>query len=197
MSGGRSIRIAFLGDSIVLGTGDEEMLGWVGRVSAMAVARGHDVSCYNLGIRRDRSLDVAARWQDEVARRLPAGHDGRVVISFGVNDAIQLPMAPAEQTLNAQRAILGCRNERPMLFVGPSPITDPGINHRIVQIDAAMSRMCEATSVPYLSVFAALHASAAWMTAIEQGDGAHPRSGGYLLLAQLVEAWPAWRAWLP
>jgi acyl-CoA thioesterase-1 len=197
MSVAQTMRIAFLGDSIVNGTGDEEMLGWVGRVSSHAVARGHDVTCYNLGIRRDRSLEVAERWQDEVRRRLPAGHDGRVVFSFGVNDAIQMPTAPAEETIRALQSILMRSSERPMLFVGPSPLTQADLNQRIVRIDAAMSQICAVADVPYLSVFAALSASDVWMSALKQGDGAHPRSGGYRLLAELIEAWPAWRAWLP
>ena len=56
------MRLCFIGDSLVNGTGDPTGLGWVGRVTASARRRGHDVTTYNLGIRRDTSADIAARW---------------------------------------------------------------------------------------------------------------------------------------
>jgi acyl-CoA thioesterase I len=33
------------------------------------------------------------------------------------------------------------------------------------------------------------------MSEVAAGDGSHPRAAGYTLLASLVLAWPAWRAW--
>jgi hypothetical protein len=53
------MRICFVGDSLVNGTGDPVGLGWVGRACAAARRRGHEVTCYNLGIRRDTSADIA------------------------------------------------------------------------------------------------------------------------------------------
>ncbi|MGA7119410.1 MAG: GDSL-type esterase/lipase family protein [Polyangiaceae bacterium] len=80
------VRICFFGDSFVNGTGDDDGLGWVGRVVARARQGGRDVTAYNLGIRRDTSADVAARWMREARPRLPHEHDGRLVFSFGAND---------------------------------------------------------------------------------------------------------------
>src|SRR6202011_3560744 len=80
------IRICFFGDSMVNGTGDDACLGWVGRVCAAARRRGRDLTCYNLGIRRDTSADVLARWQREAEARLLPEHDGRLIFSFGAND---------------------------------------------------------------------------------------------------------------
>lgn len=51
----QDIRICFIGDSFVNGTGDETALGWTGRLCAAAHARGFPVTYYNLGIRRKRS----------------------------------------------------------------------------------------------------------------------------------------------
>jgi lysophospholipase L1-like esterase len=42
-----------------------------------------------LGIRRDTSADIRLRWREEADRRLLAGYDGRLVLSFGVNDTTQ------------------------------------------------------------------------------------------------------------
>ncbi len=192
------MRIAFVGDSFVNGTGDAAMLGWVGRVCAAAVGRGHDVTCYNLGVRRDRSVDIAQRWRDEVARRLPDGQDGRVVFSFGANDAMRFSdPAPAAETLDAIAAILTHRGDWPMLVVGPPPIADAPVNARIAQVEATIARACAASDVAFLPICARLIEDPIWMDAVASGDGAHPGAAGYGRLAALVEAWPAWRAWLP
>ena len=82
------LRICFVGDSFVNGTGDDTALGWVGRVCAEARARGVRLTSYNLGVRRDTSQDVLARWEAECRRRLPADCDARIVLSFGVNDTV-------------------------------------------------------------------------------------------------------------
>ena len=65
------MRLCFVGDSFVHGTNDPEYLGWTGRVSILAWARGHQLTCYNLGVRRDTSSEIAARWESESQRRLP------------------------------------------------------------------------------------------------------------------------------
>ena len=83
------MRICFVGDSMVNGTGDPEFLGWVGRVLREERTRHPELTGYNLGIRRDTSADILARWSAEVTRRLPTEIEGRVVFSFGVNDCVQ------------------------------------------------------------------------------------------------------------
>lgn len=65
------VRICFVGDSFVNGTGDPDYLGWTGRICVRTRQEGHDITYYNLGVRRETSIDIAARWQEEVSRRLP------------------------------------------------------------------------------------------------------------------------------
>ena len=65
------LRLCFVGDSFVHGTNDPEYLGWTGRLSILARGRGHMLTCYNLGVRRDTSSAIAARWELETERRLP------------------------------------------------------------------------------------------------------------------------------
>lgn len=99
------MRICFVGDSMVNGTGDPEYLGWVGRVLRDERKRRAELTGYNLGIRRDTSAQIRARWSAEVTCRLPAEFEGRVVFSFGVNDCVQ-EVDPARSLANAE-AILG------------------------------------------------------------------------------------------
>src|SRR5215211_7401180 len=117
------IRICFIGDSFTQGTGDDTCLGWPGRVCAAARARGHAVTQYNLGIRRETTGDIRARWRAEVTPRLVAGVDGRLVFSFGANDATiedgqwRVPAALSAENLRTMlaRALLSY----PVLVIGP------------------------------------------------------------------------------
>ena len=67
------VRICFFGDSFTVGVGDPLGVGWVVPVVAAAGAAGHAVTAYNLGIRRDTSLDISRRWALEAAERLKDG----------------------------------------------------------------------------------------------------------------------------
>jgi acyl-CoA thioesterase-1 len=58
-------RALFLGDSLVAGIGDSAGGGWVARVVGACHEQGMPVTAYNLGIRRETSLQVAARWRAE------------------------------------------------------------------------------------------------------------------------------------
>ncbi|BAU41680.1 hypothetical protein [Leptolyngbya sp. O-77] len=70
------LRICFVGDSFINGTGDSTLLGWTGRVCQFASQRGVPLTYYNLGVRRETSADIGVRWQFEVMARLPEGCDG-------------------------------------------------------------------------------------------------------------------------
>jgi lysophospholipase L1-like esterase len=194
------LRICFLGDSFVNGTGDPECLGWAGRLCQAARRRGHDVTYYNLGIRRETSADLHARWQREVALRLPADVTGRLVFSFGVNDttaAGPTTRVPLAASLDNARAILDeARHLHPTLIVGPPPIADRDQNSRIAHLSGRLAEVATTLAVPYLDTYAPLYASPVWLAEVAAGDGAHPGAGGYAELARLVDAWTAWRAWL-
>lgn len=195
------IRVCFFGDSFVNGTGDDACLGWVGRVCAASRARGHDVTCYNLGIRRDTSTDVLQRWRREAEARLPPEHDGRLVFSFGANDCCPREdggrmRVPQDLALaNAHAILTKARAWRPTLMVGPLPICDRDVDARIARLSAALVPLCASLGVPYLDVFADAAASPLWAREVAAGDGAHPNGGGYAVIAAAVQCWSAWQAW--
>jgi lysophospholipase L1-like esterase len=192
------VRACFVGDSFVNGTGDDACLGWVGRVCAAMRARGSDITVYNLGIRRDTSADIAARWRDETSRRLPDGVDGLLVFSFGVNDTTVENGAPRirpQESIANARAILGtARGRWPTLMVGPPPIDDAAQNERTEALSKAFAGVCHELEVAYLETYRPLLQVEAWLSEARAGDGAHPNAGGYAALASLVAAWPAWQA---
>lgn len=193
------MRICFIGDSFVNGTGDPHCLGWVGRIGARARHAGRDLTVYNLGVRRDTSADIAARWPAEATARQPEDSPGLLVFSFGVNDCVEeaagrLRVPPADTLANARAILSAAARRHPTLMVGPPPIDDEAVNARIAALSEALARVCAPLDVPYLDVFTPLVGHAVWRRETALGDGAHPGAAGYEALADLVWAWPAWHS---
>lgn len=192
------LRVCFVGDSFVAGTGDPDHLGWAGRLSARTHRTGRAVTAYGLGVRRQTSADVLGRWEAECAPRLPTACDARVVVSFGVNDATveggRQRVAVADAAAHLGRLLTGARARGwPVLVVGPPPVADAGHNARTAQLDRQFERRCATAGVPYVGVLDVLLGTPAWMDEVAAGDGAHPGAAGYEALAQHL--WPAWQAW--
>jgi lysophospholipase L1-like esterase len=189
------MRICFLGDSITNGTGDPEYLGWVGRVMQHERKQHPELTAYNLGIRRDRSDQIRARWRAEVEGRLPPEHEGRVVFAFGANDAVQEIAPPT--TLGHAEAMLGEAGQRwPVFMVGPTPMPEEKVRERVAALDKALGALCAKIKVPYCPVFDGLMRTSTWLDEARAGDGAHPGAAGYRRLADIILASPAWREWM-
>lgn len=190
----RDLRVCAVGDSFVAGVGDPEHRGWVGRLAA-----GLAVTLYNLGVRRDTSADVLARWSAECGPRLPPGCVGRVLVAFGVNDTTadgdgtRVPAAESVTNLEVLLAdVVAAGHEA--LVVGPPPVGDAAQNVRIGVLGRAFATVCDGAGVPVVPVFDALRADPVWMAEVAAGAGSHPGAGGYGRLAELVR--PAWNRWL-
>lgn len=193
------MRICFVGDSFVNGTGDPECLGWTGRICAAASKQGYDLTYYNLGVRRQTTTEIASRWLEEVSCRLPEGCDGRVVFSFGVNDTTlekgHLRVKLDESLKNTHTILSIAKPLFPVLMVGAPPVACSEQNSRIDYLSEQFSSVSHALDVPYLDVFTPLKMSATWISEAAANDGAHPRASGYSELASLVENWSSWLSW--
>jgi acyl-CoA thioesterase I len=195
------MRICFFGDSIVNGTGDDDCLGWTGRICASVRRSGHDVTHYNLGVRRDTSGNVAARWRQEAERRLPPNGDGHLVFSFGANDCLSggagdIRVTPDQTVVTARSLLSEASKWLPTLMIGPAPVSfDADTDRRIAVLSEDLEQVCETIGLPYLSVFPALATSRIWCQEAERGDGTHPNSGGYSELAAIISKWSGWKAW--
>jgi acyl-CoA thioesterase I len=195
------MRICFIGDSFVNGTGDDDCLGWAGRLCSEARQRGRDVTYYNLGIRRDTSADIAARWETEATARLPPGHDGRLVFSFGVNDCVlEIPersrVLADESVSNACAILSRARARYPILMIGPPCTGEAALDQRIEYVSERIATVCEDFAVSFLSVWPILEGNEVWLEEARQGDGVHPNRGGYLLMYNAILSWQPWRDWV-
>lgn len=190
------IRVCFIGDSFVNGACDPDCLGWTGRVCSSAIRSGHQVTYYNLGVRRNTGADIASRWWTECEKRLTSECDSRVVFSFGANDTViesGKQRLPSEATLrHAEKMLLQAKIQYDCLWVGPPPVADAQHNTRMSALCAQFQALSDELSVPYLPVLGPLLKSEVWMSEVICGDGAHPQSGGYNVLAHLVESWDKW-----
>ena len=131
--------MCFVEDSFVAGIGDPDHLGWVGRVAARTHRTGLPLTSYALGVRRQTSRDIAARWRGECDARLPPGYDGRVVAPFGVNDTAAdnggTRMASSACATYLDSVIHGALDAGwPALVIGPPPTADSDHNHRITKL---------------------------------------------------------------
>lgn len=193
MRGPQDRRVLFFGDSHVVGVGDPTGLGWVGRVVAGAAASDLPVTAYNLGVRGDTSVHVAARWRGEAEARLLSGARTGIVLAFGVNDTTIEDgerRVAAERSLGALSRILdeAATIGLPVLVLGPAPIDNPAQNHRIEELSASLSEACIEWGTPFIASFGSLLASQIWMEQVAADDGAHPSSEGYSVLAEIVLA---------
>jgi lysophospholipase L1-like esterase len=189
-------RICFVGDSFVQGTGDTAGGGWVRRVAAAAVAAGYDITAYKLGVRRDTSADIAARWQAECDARLRAECSPYLVFSFGANDmtadgeVLRVPMPASVE--NFRSIISEARSRCPTLVIGPLPVGDAAQDTRIIALCATYALLAAEIGVPYLPLAESLANDPAWTRAVTAGDGTHPDGSGYALIAERVLQWAAW-----
>ncbi|MBE7213519.1 MAG: lipase [Gluconacetobacter diazotrophicus] len=194
------MRLCCVGDSFTNGTGDDDCLGWPGRIGADARARGRDLTLYNLGIRRDTSADILRRWDAETAARLPPDCDGRLVFCFGVNDCVHEeggPRVAADASLANARAILRPAAARwPTLVLGPPPAGDAALDEHVQALSERQHALCRELAIPFLPLFPVLRHDEAWRREAVAGDGVHPNRGGYSRIAAAILTWSPWRAWV-
>jgi acyl-CoA thioesterase I len=159
-------------------------MGWVGRLTRHAHARGLPITAYNFGIRGNTSQEVADRLPGEVRRRANPAAETRIVLAYGLNDValdggqprvrIADSLAATERSLDWLASV-----SIPVLFVGPPPIGDADQDGRTDELDRQLAVCAGSRRVPYLRVMGQLTADRAWLDGVREGDGAHPGSSGY------------------
>ncbi|MBN9318816.1 MAG: hypothetical protein BGN86_16395 [Caulobacterales bacterium 68-7] len=188
-------RACFLGDSYVLGVGDEAALGWPGRVTAAALARGCRLTAYNLGIRGQAGFEILARAPTEVGPRL-AGADARaLVIAFGTNDLrLSRPLAESLASLEGLLALAASLDATAFVV---SPVRRLGAaDDDLARLSNGMAEVAARMGAAWLDVRESGVDWTLWWKEAGEGDGAHPGAASYSAYARAFDAWPDWRSWL-
>ncbi len=183
----------FFGDSFVLGVGDPEGLGWVGRI-----CQAQNLSFQNFGVQGDTSADVLARWQQQAeSTRCEA-----LVFSFGANDCLngdnrRPRVSQLDRLKNTKSILSAARQMVPTLLISPLPVADDEkITDRIADMARQLATIARANGVMYANIFEEVRASAVWQQEALAGDGAHPGAAGYAHVAEILSHNPVWRDWL-
>ena len=205
------LKIVALGDSLVYGFGDPDGGGWVERLRRtwmLPESAGHVL--YNLGVRGDRTFQVAKRLEVEFRHRgeLRNRVPDIIILSVGVNDSARVGrhdgknytnFANFEEQLTSllQQAQKLC----PVLFVGMVPVDEmkmPFLNCLYYNRDdqyrykEATRLACRKQGIPYLDIFDKwMEHSEAWRVKRLSSDGLHPNTLGYQTLLQDVTNWEA------
>ena len=191
------MRLLFIGDSVVAGSGDDECRGWVGRVGSATRRAGVDHTPYNLGIGGDTAGDVLARWEQEVTRRLNPDIENRLVVQVGVNDARDGVERPADDSARDLVAFVeGARGiGLDPLVVGPIPTLQDEESERVAALSRRFAAECEMLGAAFVEVHAGLRDNGVFLAGL-QTDGYHPDADGYAEIAQVVlhNGWWEWLA---
>jgi lysophospholipase L1-like esterase len=192
--------VLFFGDSFVTGTGDEDGLGWPGRLVAAAWRTGLPMTAYNLGVRGENTRDVARRFRAEAEPRLIPGADNRAVFAVGAND-VSLDAAgeqelSSDDSLRLMDEMLDACAELGItaMVLGPGPAGIPDHDERSRALGDRFGRLSAERGARYFGILDELLTSEAWAGSARRNDGLHPSAEGYAALARLLE--PAWLEWL-
>jgi lysophospholipase L1-like esterase len=209
------LRVVALGDSLVYGFGDPERGGWVEQLRRwwMSPETGGHV-LYNLGIRGDRTQQVAQRLEGEFRQRgeLRNRVPDLIILSVGANDSPRLGRTNGrnytefDEFVAETEALLDlARQLCPVLFVGMVPVDEAKMpfldclhythtdQHRYKE---ATRQACLQQHIPYLDLFDRWMARGeTWWRQRLTCDGLHPNPLGYQSLFEDVLSWEALSAY--
>jgi len=167
-------------------------------VAAATQGRGYGLTVYNLGVRRDTSVDIARRWFGEARSRLKDGDRFGVVLAFGTDDIDEQwgrRRVRRERTLARLADMLDDVHtaEWAPLAIGPPPVLDAALSARAADLAAGMAAVCAQRDVRFID-FGCLADDPVWVAEVAAGDAFHPSAAGYDRLAGIIT--PVVTGWL-
>jgi hypothetical protein len=139
-------------------------------------------------------VEMAARWEQEVVRRVRTRESNAIVFQAGRADARQKSSLSMVR-LSLASSLDSAKNMGfKAMLVGPPPGT-PEDNEAIAELSAIAEDVASRRGVPYVDTYGPLVTHEQWVTDMATSVDALPGSAGYGLLAWLV-LHAKWREWL-
>lgn len=206
----QSLRIVALGDSLVYGYGDPVGGGWVERLRRQWMAQENGHVLYNLGVRGDRTHQVAERlegeyrYRGELRNRVP----DVIMLSVGVNDSARLRRPNGRlfteletYQLEIENLLDKAQQLCPVYFVGMVPVDEEKMpfidcfhfNHfDQYRYKEVTKKACQSRNIPYLDIFDLwLGRGENYVKSRLINDGLHPNVKGYESLYEDIINWQA------
>ncbi len=203
------LKVIALGDSLIYGHGDFVGGGWVERLRRQWMSpQGEGHVLYNLGVRGDRTRQVAQRLEQEFNCRgeLRNCVPDLILLSVGLNDSARVGKPNGKLYTNfedfkQQIAYLldVSQNLCPVLFIGMTPVDETKMpfmdclyyNHfDQYRYKEATLQACQQRNIPYLDIFDIwLSRKTNWIDTQLGDDGLHPNVNGYQNLFADIMAW--------
>ncbi|MDJ0731220.1 MAG: GDSL-type esterase/lipase family protein [Crocosphaera sp.] len=203
-----SLRIVALGDSLVYGYGDPVGGGWVERLRRQWMSQENGHVLYNLGVRGDRTHQVAERlegeyrYRGELRNRVP----DVIILSVGVNDSARLRRPNGRlftdfETYQQEIENLLDKAQQlcPVYFVGMVPVDEEKMpfidcfyfNHfDQYRYKEVTKKACQSRNIPYLDIFDLWSGRGeSYVQSRLINDGLHPNVKGYESLYEDILNW--------
>lgn len=204
-------RVCFIGASTTEGMGDEDGLGWPGRLSRSFPA---GTGSFNLGVRGQTVFQIAERAVAECRARLLDNEGGRIILGAAMNEMARYAEDGRERFARKEiiaaytRLIDDLRDLCTVLVVGPAPVYEARMpfhsqafktffdyrNADLAWLDAALMSFCATRSLPYISIFSVLAKYRDYQDGLARTDGLHPDRIGYAVMANLIADQRAWQS---
>ncbi len=187
----------FFGDSVTLGVNDTEQPGgWVSRLALLGARHGTcalpPATFYNLGARKQRLAQIAARFEQEYQTRIIPGICSRLAFCAGTVDILG-GAEPLSLTDELTRLLGRARSIAPTLFICPPPVAPETARQGLKNYGLLAADVCHGLNVPCINLFDEL---------MDNGftdllsDAVHPGPQGNALLAERLFARPEMKTFL-
>lgn len=189
--------IVAIGDSIVLGRGDNEGGGWVTRLKRFWEPKDFYNVVYNLGVPGQTSVDLLKRFDAECTSRiyyLRKSDKHVIIMGIGINDSRSHHTSEEDFTKNIQKLIEQAKKHtKNVVLLGLTPVDEKlaknyegttFTNERIKKFNQIIKSVSAKNQVFFVEIFDTL---------IELdyvhllSDGLHPNAQGYDVLFQLIK----------
>lgn len=189
----------FFGDSVTLGVNDTPAGGWVARLAGKAAAAGLPVppdTFYNMGVRKNSSRMILARWEAEFRARTIEGVPSFLLFCFGTVDMAAPKGSPniplGESAANAREILLKAGTCGSVAMISAPPVTDEAHCQRLEALCTAYASICSDIRVPFIDIFHPLLNSG---YVRDLADGVHPGPEGNEMIASALMKAPELVSW--